>query len=162
VALVNEELILKIVRSLEKRAETLCLAESCTGGLLSSQLTALSGVSRIYNGGVVAYANHVKSEILDVPDELLKTFGAVSEQVALKMAEGAAVKLKSTWAISITGIAGPSGGSPAKPVGTVCFAVVGPGVAQASSAFFEGNRTEIQEKSAQFALNLLWRQLDQN
>lgn len=160
-ALANEELILKIVRSLEKRRETLCVAESCTGGLLSSQLTALSGVSIVYNGGVVAYANHVKSEVLDVPEELLKTFGAVSEPVALKMAEGAVAKLKSTWGVSITGIAGPSGGTAAKPVGTVCFAVVGPGVAQSSSALFEGNRTEIQEKSALFALNLLWRHLDQ-
>lgn len=158
--IVNHELISKIVAKLVSRGETLSLAESCTGGLLSAQLASLSGVSKVYNGGVVSYANHVKSELLDVPEELIATFGAVSEQVALKMAEGARSRLRSNWAVSITGIAGPTGGSEAKPVGTVCFGVVGPSVAHTESSFFKGNRTEIQEKSALFALNALWAQLD--
>ena len=156
----NHDLIIKIVEKLSARGETLSLAESCTGGLLSAQFTSLSGVSKIFNGAVVCYANHVKSEVLDVPEELLASFGAVSEQVALKMAEGARAKLRSNWAISISGIAGPTGGTPTKPVGTVCFGLVGPSVAQSQSSLFKGSRTEIQEKSALFALNALWAQLD--
>lgn len=156
----NQELIKKIVDKLISRGETLALAESCTGGLVSAQLAALPGVSKIYLGGVVSYANHVKAEVLGVPEELLATFGAVSVQVAEKMAEGARARLRSSWAVSITGIAGPTGGTPEKPVGTVCFGIAGPGVAQVKSARFDGSRTEIQEKSALFALNLLWAHLD--
>ncbi len=156
----NHELISKIVAKLSSRGETLSLAESCTGGLVSAQIASLSGVSKIFNGAVVSYANHVKSDILDVPEELIASFGAVSEQVALKMAEGARAQLRSTWAVSITGIAGPTGGSEAKPIGTVCFGLVGPSVAQTQSSFFKGSRTEIQEKSALFALNALWAELD--
>ncbi len=156
----NHELILKIIEKLGARGETLSLAESCTGGLVSAQLASLSGVSKVFTGAVVSYANHVKTEILDVPEELLASFGAVSEQVALKMAEGARAKLRSTWAVSITGIAGPTGGTVAKPVGTVCFGLVGPSVAQSQSSLFTGSRTEIQEKSALFALNALWAELD--
>lgn len=156
----NQELISKIVVKLGSRGETLSFAESCTGGLLSAQFASLSGVSKVFNGSVVSYANHVKSDLLDVPEELIATFGAVSEQVALKMAEGARMHLRSSWAVSISGIAGPTGGSEAKPVGTVCFGLVGPSVAQTQSSFFKGSRTEIQEKSALFALNTLWAQLD--
>lgn len=156
----NEALIKKIFEKLAARSQTLALAESCTGGLVSSQLARLPGISKIFNGAVVSYANQVKSDILGVPEEWILKVGAVSPEVALKMAEGARDKLKSSWAVGITGIAGPTGGSEAKPVGTVCFAVVGPGVALVENAFFEGNRTEIQEKSALFALNLLWRHLD--
>lgn len=156
----NHELIIKIVEKLDSRGESLGLAESCTGGLLSAQIASLSGVSKVFNGAVVSYANHVKAELLDVPEELLRAFGAVSVQVALKMAEGARAKLRANWAIGITGVAGPTGGTPDKPVGTVCFGLVGPSVAQAECSLFKGSRTEIQEKSALFALNALWAQLD--
>src|SRR5687767_13085026 len=94
----NHELIIKIVEKLDSRGQSLALAESCTGGLLSAQIASLSGVSKVFNGAVVCYANHVKSEVLDVPHEMLASFGAVSEQVALKMAEGVRAKLRSNWA----------------------------------------------------------------
>lgn len=156
----NELLISKIVAKLDSLGESLALAESCTGGLVSAQLATLPGVSKVFNGSVISYANHVKTEILDVPEEMFAAFGAVSEQVALRMAEGARVKLRSTWAVAITGIAGPGGGTPLKPVGTVCFGLVGPSVADCQSTLFTGNRTEIQGKAAQFALNALSAQLD--
>jgi len=99
----------------------IALAESCTGGLVSTTLTDLAGSSDWFERGYITYSNEAKSECLDVPIEIIEAFGAVSEQVAKAMADGARRKADVNVAISITGIAGPTGGSVEKPVGTVCF-----------------------------------------
>lgn len=133
------------------------LAESCTGGLLSSWITQEPGISGIYQGSVVSYARRAKEKILGVNGATIKALGEVSEPVAKAMARGARVALECQWAVSITGIAGPSGGTPEKPVGTVCFAVSGPGFEQALTHQFDRQleRQEIQRQAAVFALDLL-------
>jgi nicotinamide-nucleotide amidase len=110
---------------LQKKGLTLALAESCTGGLLAARLTDLPGASAVLQGGVVAYANAAKTALLGVPEALLGSHGAVSESVALAMARGVRERLGAKVGVAATGIAGPDGGSPEKPVGTVCFALVG-------------------------------------
>lgn len=133
------------------------LAESCTGGLLSSWIAQVPGVSSFYQGSVVSYARRAKENILQVDSAMIKALGEVSEPVAKAMARGARAALDCHWAVSITGIAGPSGGTPEKPVGTVCFAVSGPGFEQALTHQFDRQleRQEIQRQAAVFALDLL-------
>ena len=106
---------------LVERGWKIAVAESCTGGLVCATLTDLAGSSDWFERGYITYSNEAKSECLDVPIEMIQSFGAVSEQVAKAMADGARRKADVNVAISITGIAGPTGGSPEKPVGTVCF-----------------------------------------
>jgi PncC family amidohydrolase len=132
-------------------------AESCTGGLLSSWICAFPGASKFFNGAVVSYSGKVKSSILRVPLNWMQTHGEVSLPVAKAMAEGARVALGCTWSVAITGIAGPSGGSVTKPVGTVCFSVVGPGVESSCQKQFGADlaREEIQRLAALFALDFL-------
>ncbi len=139
------------------RGWTIGLAESCTGGLLSSWICAYPGVSAFYRGGVVSYASEVKSDILAVPNSLLRTHGEVSLPVAKAMALGAREALSATWTVSITGVAGPSGGMAQKPVGFVCFGVVGPGFEEAFQQTFpaSGGRQDIQRQAALFAFDLL-------
>lgn len=144
------EEFLKLLRS---RHFTVGFAESCTGGLLSATLTALPGVSDVFMGSVVSYANEVKTDLLNVTASALTAEGAVSETVARQMAQGARKQLKVDMAVAITGIAGPTGGSPDKPVGTVCFAVSGPGNAMSSvRTHFSGNRVEVQQAAVRFAI----------
>ncbi len=139
------------------RGWTVGLAESCTGGLLSSLICAEPGASDFYVGSVVSYARSVKESLLNVPKPLLTTCGEVSLPVALAMAKGACATLRSDWSVSITGVAGPSGGSGEKPVGFVCFAVVGPCFEEAASQQFaaSGGRQDIQRQAALFAFDFL-------
>ena len=137
------------------RGDTLSLAESCTGGLLSARLAALPGVSAVYMGSLVAYSNSLKERVLGVSSSLIQSSGAVSTPVARQMAAGARRAFRSTWAISITGIAGPGGGSERKPVGTVCFGVAGPAFEEVDQRLFDGSRTRVQAASAEHALRLL-------
>lgn len=140
-----------------KTNNTLSLAESCTGGLLSAHLVALPGVSKFYLGGVVSYSYAMKEDLLSVPSHILKSMGAVSVPVARYMASGVKEVSGSSWALSITGIAGPDGGTEDKPVGTVCFGVCGPGFEYTETQVFEGqDRQAIQEASVNHAINLLW------
>ncbi len=111
---------------LKERAATVSTAESCTGGYVAHRLTSVAGSSSYFLGSIVSYSNEVKESMLGVNHESLQLYGAVSEQVAIQMAEGAKERLQSTFAVSTTGIAGPSGGSPDKPVGTVWIACAGP------------------------------------
>jgi len=150
-----------LVERLRARGHRVSFAESCTGGLVSARLAALPGVSDVYCGAIVAYANEVKSEILGVRESLIRQLGAVSTSVALAMAVGAKRVLHSEWAASITGIAGPSGGTPHKPVGTVCFAIVGPGVEWSVLVQFDGDRAAIQDQSAKFVVEALITALDE-
>lgn len=146
-------LLQELLNLLRSRKLTIGFAESCTGGLLSATLTSLAGVSDVYMGSVVSYSYEAKMDLLGVSASTLKNEGAVSESVARQMAQGARKQLKVDIAVAITGIAGPTGGTPDKPVGTVCFAVGGPGLAESAiRKHFSGNRAEVQEASVRFAL----------
>jgi nicotinamide-nucleotide amidase len=135
------------------------VAESCTGGLVGGRLTEIPGSSDVFVGGVIAYDNAVKVEVLEVPPAMLDEHGAVSEAVARAMAIGAAARLGAEAAVSVTGIAGPGGGTPQKPVGTVWIAGTVRGVVQARRIQFAGSRHEIRARAAQAALHHLYRQL---
>ncbi|GMR04301.1 MAG: hypothetical protein BMS9Abin23_0196 [Thermodesulfobacteriota bacterium] len=144
---------------LKERGMTLATAESCTGGLLSSLITDVAGSSDYFSGGVIAYSNEVKKNLLNVSDETLERYGAVSRQTAGEMAEGVRKRLKSSAAVAITGIAGPAGGTARKPVGTVYIAVItGRGKSQkiiVKKFLFKGKRLEVKKKSAREAVLML-------
>lgn len=140
---------------LRVRKFTVATAESCTGGLIGKLLTDVPGSSSYYIGGVVAYSNAIKMDVLGVPNELLSAHGAVSEEVAKAMAQGCRERLGSYWAVSVTGVAGPDGGTDAKPVGLVWIGVAGPGGVQAHRWFFPGARDLIRLRSAMAAMNYL-------
>lgn len=144
-----------LIEVLREKKWSVGFAESCTGGLLSATITGLAGVSDVFMGSIVSYANDVKVDVLGVRAETLRAFGAVSEETAREMARGALRVLRSTTAVAITGIAGPSGGSDEKPVGMVWFAAAGPGFEETSLQRFAGDRTEIQRRSAEFAMEFL-------
>lgn len=131
---------------------TISTAESCTSGLVGKTITNTSGSSAYYMGGVISYSNDIKHRVLGVPQELLDTYGAVSEQVARAMAEGVARVTGTDYAVSTTGIAGPGGGSEEKPVGLVWFGVTGPHGTVAHKANFIGSREEIRQGAAELAL----------
>ena len=134
---------------------TLALAESCTGGLVCATLTELPGSSDWFERGYITYSNQAKSECLGVPAEIIDSFGAVSEQVAKAMAEGAQRNAGVNVAISVTGIAGPSGGSIEKPVGTVCFAWAIEKNTIYQTKHFTGSRQEIRDSACTYALSEL-------
>jgi nicotinamide-nucleotide amidase len=140
---------------LASRGETICCAESCTGGLATQLLTEVSGSSRWTAGGFVTYSNELKEKVLGVPSALLRAHGAVSEEVARAMAEGARRASGATWCPAITGIAGPDGGTPDKPVGTVCLALAGPGATRSKRSHFRGDRGQVRMLSAFGALQLV-------
>ena len=138
-----------------KRGETVALAESCTGGKLSTMLTDSPGASGALLEGFVTYSNEAKVRSLGVKEETLRAHGAVSEECAREMAEGARQRTGATWALSVTGIAGPDGGSEEKPVGTVFIGLSGPDGVAAQRFQFVGDRSWIRTLSCQNALNLL-------
>jgi nicotinamide-nucleotide amidase len=138
---------------------SLGVAESCTGGLVGGRLTDVPGSSDVFLGGVIGYSNRLKTELLDVPTRLIADHGAVSEQVARAMADGARARLGVNLAVSVTGIAGPSGGTEEKPVGTVWFAVASAVRTDSKRVIFFGSRREVRERAAQTALFLLLRRL---
>lgn len=141
------------VRLLEKKGLSLALAESCTGGLVSKKITDVPGASQVFRGGMVAYSNEVKRNVLDVSAEVLDSYGAVSEQTALAMARGALGLLGADVAAAVTGIAGPEGGTPTKPVGTVCFAIAGAGVFRTFTRIIPGDRERVRAFSSQYVLD---------
>jgi nicotinamide-nucleotide amidase len=139
---------------------TIAVAESCTGGLLAARLTDRSGASERVAGGVVAYANEAKSALLDVDPQLIERHGAVSAEVAEAMANGALERFSADVAISVTGIAGPGGGSEEKPVGTVFWcAKLADGATLARGVRLPGDRAEIRDRSTTVAMHLLRRLL---
>jgi nicotinamide-nucleotide amidase len=142
-----------------KHAHTIGVAESCTGGLLGARLTAIPGSSDTVLGGIIAYANDVKKHVLAVPGEMIERHGAVSEEVARSMATGARRVVGSTVGLAITGVAGPGGGTEAKPVGTVWIAVDVNGRVNSRLFRLWGGRDEIRQRSAQWTLELLRQQL---
>ena len=152
----GEDAMAEAVGDLLRRAgQTLATAESCTGGQVGGMITAVSGASDYYLGGIVSYANAVKSAHLGVAPALLAAEGAVSEPVARAMADGCRLRLGSTWALALTGIAGPTGGSDEKPVGTVYIALAGPGGTDVQRHVLPGDRRIIRRRAALAALNTL-------
>lgn len=138
----------QLAAKLTARGWMLATAESCTGGLIACELTNVSGSSGWYVGGVVAYANSVKQALLDVPAETLMANGAVSREVVLAMALGAARRLGAQCALSVSGVAGPTGGTPEKPVGTVWIGWAVNGVAEAELHHFSGDRLAVKRQTA--------------
>ncbi len=137
------------------RGWRIAVAESCTGGLLGERLTNPAGSSDVFEGGVISYDNRVKIQLLGVPTDTLDAHGAVSEEVARQMASGARERLATTVGVGITGVAGPGGGSEAKPVGTVWIGLDVNGVSTARQFHLVGDRTEIRQRAAQAALRML-------
>ena len=142
------------------RRLTLSTAESCTGGLVAHLITEVAGSSRYFRGGVVSYSNEAKLELLEVPREVLEAHGAVSAQVARAMAEGAAQRFGSDLAIAVTGIAGPDGGTPAKPVGLTYVAVRAPAGTEVRRYQWAGDRSANKRESAEAALKLVLEMID--
>lgn len=146
-------LIQSLAHCLTKKRWLLVTAESCTGGLVASHLTELPGSSVWFERGFVTYSNKAKQEMLKVPEDLLIKYGAVSEPVACAMAQGALANSAGQVALSITGIAGPDGGSRSKLAGTVCFAwAVLDQKIQSTTRIISGNRTEVRQEACFFSL----------
>lgn len=155
----DDDLAALILAECAARNWTIAVAESCTGGGLGARLTAVPGSSRSVLGGTIAYANAVKIRELGVPAAVIESDGAVSKAVALAMASGVRTRFGSTIGFGITGVAGPDGGTPEKPVGTVWVAVDIDGEARAVRAMLPGDRREIRYRAAQLALDLVRRHL---
>jgi nicotinamide-nucleotide amidase len=148
-----------IVKLLATRHQTLAVAESCTGGLLANRITNVPGASEVFLAGYVCYANQAKTKMLNVDRRLIEEYGAVSEQVVRALAEHARAQAGSSYALATTGIAGPAGGSPDKPVGTVYIALAAPGETIAKNFFFPTDRETFKQLATQSALNLLRRKI---
>jgi nicotinamide-nucleotide amidase len=148
-----------IVELLAKRNRTLAVAESCTGGLLANRITNVPGASAVFLAGYVCYANQAKIDMLNVDPQLIEKHGAVSEQVARALAEHARACARSDYALATTGVAGPGGGSPEKPVGTVYIALAASGETIAKKFFFPTDRETFKQIAVQVALELLRRKL---
>jgi nicotinamide-nucleotide amidase len=155
-----EALALAVGEALLARNERLVTAESCTGGWVAMALTSISGSSNWFERGFVTYSNDAKTESLGVSRQTLRQQGAVSESVVREMVEGALTHSRAEWALAISGVAGPSGGSVEKPVGTVCFAWShkgGPSTAE--TCHFPGDRQAVRARSVEHALRQLLTQL---
>jgi nicotinamide-nucleotide amidase len=148
------ERAVEAVTALRSTGATLSVAESCTGGWLGREITSVPGASACFWGGVIAYDNAAKLGMLSVSHSTLSEHGAVSRLAAEEMARGVADLSGSTWALAITGLAGPDGGTPGKPVGTVWIAVRGP-ISNSRTFVFAGNREEVRRQAVYEALGLL-------
>lgn len=144
---------------LQMRDATLSVAESCTGGLVAERLTSISGSSRYFIGGAVVYSNQLKTQLADVPADLIDVYGAVSEQVARALAEGIRTKCGTTLGLGITGVAGPTGGTAEKPVGLVFHALAGERGTEVIKRNFSGDRARIRWFASQQALDMVRRKL---
>jgi len=153
--MVDDKLLDTIAGVLKKRNLSVATAESCTGGLIAHTLTNISGSSDYFDRGVVSYSNNAKRELLEVPQELLDKYGAVSKEVAQAMAEGIRCRSNAMIGLSVTGIAGPTGGTKEKPVGLVYIAVATKEKTEVKQCHFSGNRVENKESTCAAALELL-------
>ena len=138
----------------------LVTAESCTGGWVAQAVTSIAGSSEWFERGFVTYSNAAKQELLGVKRATLKKHGAVSEETAREMAQGALARSKGTVALAVTGVAGPSGGTPGKPVGMVCFAWTTPDAVRSETKNFSGDRESVRRQSVIHALEGVFRTLD--
>lgn len=144
---------------IQKKAKVTC-AESCTAGLVSAALTTLSGSSSWFDMGFATYSNDAKKQLLDVRQTTLDQFGAVSLETVEEMAAGALSKASANYALAVSGVAGPTGGSEEKPVGTVCFALASTDTILTTTVHFQGERASVREQSVYFILNWLDTMLD--
>ncbi|HJX04974.1 MAG TPA: CinA family protein [Thermoplasmata archaeon] len=147
----------EVGRLLRSKDLTISVAESCTGGKVGDLLTDVSGSSDYFVGGVISYSNRAKSELLGVRENTLAAKGAVSDEVARQMASGVRKSLHANIGVGITGIAGPFGGTPKKPVGLVYIAVDSDKGTISARSMFKGSRTQVKKQSAERALNLVKR-----
>jgi PncC family amidohydrolase len=159
-SLTEGRLEITVGRLLREQGLSLAVAESCTGGLLSHRITNVPGSSDYYRGSITAYACDVKEKLLDVRSETLAEYGAVSEQTAQEMAEGVRRAIRADVGLAVTGIAGPTGGTPAKPVGLVHVALSAPDGEWVERYVWVGNRQDNKAQSADAALDLLRRYLE--
>ncbi len=148
-----------VVKLLAQRKQTVAVAESCTGGLLANRITNVPGASEVFLAGYVCYANQAKIKMLDVDSQLIEKHGAVSEEIARAMSEQARAYASSDFALATTGVAGPGGGSPEKPAGTVYIALAGSGETIAKKLFFPTDRETFKQIATQAALELLRRKI---
>ena len=155
-----DDLAARVGRALYDKAQLLATAESCTGGGVAQANTGVAGSSGWFDCGFVTYSNTAKSALLDVPAELIAAHGAVSEEVAAAMAQGALANSTAHVALSTTGIAGPGGEVPGKPVGTVCFGWSKGGATRTETQLFSGDRAAVREQSVAHALAGLLRFID--
>lgn len=146
----------KVVRMLSKHSLSLSTAESCTGGLVAGRITSVPGASECFEGGFITYSNTAKNRLIGVPGELIEKYGAVSTETARAMAEGARKKLGTDVAVAVTGIAGPTGGTTDKPVGTVYIAVAREGATGVRKFQFTGTRHAIRRQTAEDALQFVF------
>jgi len=145
----------RLVAACKEKGVTVATAESCTGGLVAGRITSVPGASAVFVGGVVSYANAAKRDVLGVPQEVLDCVGAVSAECAEAMAQGARACLKAGVAVSVTGIAGPDGGTPQKPVGLVYLGVATAAGVWTECLRFSGDREAIRRQAVEGALELL-------
>ena len=145
----------EVVELLIQRGLKITSAESCTGGLFAAHITSVSGSSECFEGSFVTYSNEIKHRMINVREETLEKYGAVSEECVLEMAENSRKIMKSDIAIAISGIAGPSGGTDDKPVGLVWICLAAEGYIKAYKNIFSGDRQEVREQSVMFSLNLI-------
>ncbi len=160
-------MIHKYVKEIKKisknKSFTISIAESCTGGMISSSLTKIDGSSKFFNGSIITYSNTFKTDILNVAKKTIKNFGAVSHQTAIEMVSGLRSKSNSEILISVTGVAGPKGGSKNTPIGTVFFGIgtkiKGKYKFKSVKKNFKGSRFLIQKQSTEFALNTIIKEI---
>jgi nicotinamide-nucleotide amidase len=158
---VIHQLAIRAGNRLRETRLTLATAESCTGGMIAAAITDISGSSAWFERGFVTYSNQAKSEMIGVPADLIEKHGAVSEAVAHAMAEGALRNSRAQTALAVTGIAGPGGGTPGKPVGTVCFGWSNRLHTSVETCLFKGDREQIRVQAAAHALRGLLTLLDE-
>jgi len=150
----------QIIKELTKREETVTFAESCTGGRIAAAFTAVSGSSAVLNGSCVTYSNEIKHLWLGVEKSVLENFGAVSQQCVAQMLTGIKDLAGADYALAVSGIAGPTGGTDLKPVGTVYIGLQTPFSQEVFHCFFHGNREQVQEQSVVFAIEKLYETLN--
>ncbi len=154
------EITEQIIKELTQKKQTITFAESCTGGRIASAFTAISGSSAVLNGSCVTYSNEIKHLWLGVEETVLENFGAVSQQCVAQMLGGIKNLAGADYAIAVSGIAGPTGGTEEKPVGTVYIGLQTPFSQEVFHCFFHGNREQVQEQSVVFAIEKLYESLN--
>jgi len=152
---INYNTIEKIIKKIASKKQTISFAESCTGGRIAASFTAISGASSVLHGSVVTYSNEIKHQWLGVEQKILENFGAVSSECVAQMLEGIIKLSSSDYALAVSGIAGPTGGTKEKPVGTVYIGLMTPSRTEIFHCLFDGDREQVQEQSKAFAIKKL-------
>ncbi len=158
----QKQLLQLIIDKLRDKKQTISFAESCTGGQIAAAITSIGGSSDVFNGSVVSYSNDIKHEWLGVSKEILTNHGAVSRECVEEMLKGIIKMAHANYGVAVSGIAGPNGGSEAKPVGTVFIGLINNDVTDIHHCNFSGDRQSVQKQSVDFAINLIAKHLELN